>query len=123
MKLPLFLIAFSFGLLAQDQARIVGVVSDPTGAAISRASITATDERTGSKRQATADDRGFYIITNLSPSNYSVVASGQNLGPTEFKEVTLTVGQERTLNITLQPASVNTQVNVESGALTEVETS
>jgi hypothetical protein len=123
MKLLPLLIAVSFCLLAQDQARIVGVVSDPTGAVISRASITATDEKTGSKRQTTADDRGFYVITNLNPSSYSIVASNQSLAPTELKEVTLTVGQERTLNITLQPASVNTQVNVESGALTEVETS
>src|SRR5260370_1360911 len=68
-------------------------------------------------------ERGFYIITNLSPSIYSVVAISPNLSPREFQDVTLSVGQERTLNITLQPATVATEVTVEGGALTQVDTS
>src|SRR6266853_1162493 len=98
MKTLLVLISFSCCALAQDQARIVGTVSDPTGGVIARATVTATDERTGSNREVAADDNGFYIITNLNPSTYTIAGSGRSLGATEFKQVSLAVGQERTLN-------------------------
>src|SRR5689334_15190278 len=121
---PLFLLlSISVCSLAQDQARIAGTVTDPTGAVIPKASVTATDAKNGTKRAVAADDRGFYIITNLSPSIYSVIASSTNLSPREFQDVTLSVGQERILNITLQPAAVATEVTVEGGALTQVDTS
>src|SRR5258707_7851217 len=123
MKPLLLLLSLSLCALAQDQARIVGTVTDPSGAVIPKATVTATDDKTGFKRQATSDDKGLYIITNLMPSTYTVVGNSQNLGPTEFKEVALSVGQERTLNITLNPASVATEVTVSGGDLTQVETS
>jgi Carboxypeptidase regulatory-like domain len=123
MKQLFLLLSIGVCALAQDQARIAGTITDPTGAVIPKASVTATDARNGTKRQVSADDRGFYIITNLSPSIYSVVAASPNLSPREFQDVTLSVGQERTLNITLQPSAVTTEVTVEGGALTQVDTS
>jgi len=41
----------------------------------------------------------------------------------EYTEIHLSVGQERTLNIVLQPASVTTEVNVSGGELTVIDTS
>lgn len=108
---------------AQDQGRIVGTVTDSTGAVISKASITVTNEKTGAAREAIADGRGYYIVTNLAPSAYKVVGSGMGLGPTEFTNLNLAVGQERTLNITLNPASVVTEITVSGGELTQVDTS
>ena len=73
IRLSIVFVAISISLLAQaDLARIVGTVSDPTGAVIPGASITAKDNRTGSLRQATADERGYYVIANISPSMYSL---------------------------------------------------
>jgi hypothetical protein len=122
MKQLFLLLSISVCALAQNQARIAGTVTDPSGGVIPKASITVTDSKTDLKRQVTTDDRGRYMITNLSPSTYTVVATATNLGPANY-EVTVTVGQERTLNILLQAASVATEVTVESGALTQVETS
>ncbi len=48
---------------AQSQAlngQIEGVVTDATGAAIPNASITITNMETGSERQITSDESGFY---------------------------------------------------------------
>ncbi len=111
-------------LFAQsDKTRIVGTVSDSTGAAIANAAITATDAKTGVERKVVADDHGFYVIANLAPSTYTVKAEGNGLGPAEFSEVPLSVGQERVLNIVLQPATVSTSVTVSGGELTVVDTS
>jgi len=123
MKQLFFLLSISVCALAQDQARIAGTITDPSGGVIPKATVTATDARNGTKRQVSADDRGFYIITNLNPSVYQVVAASPNLSPREFQDVTVSVGQERILNITLQPAAVATEVTVEGGALTQVDTS
>jgi len=123
MKQLFLLLSISVCALAQDQARIAGTITDPSGGVIPKATVTATDARNGTKRQVSADDRGFYIITNLNPSVYQVVAASPNLSPREFQDVTVSVGQERILNITLQPAAVATEVTVEGGALTQVDTS
>jgi len=122
-RLLLPLLSVCLCALAQDQARIVGTITDPTGAVIPKASVTVTNDKTGVKRDVTADDKGYYIVTNLSPASYTVLSKTANLGPAEFTEVTLAVGQERTLNIVLQPATVSTEVTVSGGELTQVDTS
>src|ERR1700676_4588596 len=111
MRRPLLVfVAIGVSLLGQaDRARIVGTVSDPTGAVIPGASIMAKDYNTGSERQATADERGYYVITNLSPSDYTVTGKSKDLGPNEYSRVHLSVGQERTLNIVLQPARLTAE--------------
>src|SRR5438128_2383885 len=124
IRLSIVFVAISISLLAQaDLARIVGTVSDPTGAVIPGASITAKDNRTGSLRQATADERGYYVIANISPSDYVVTGKSKDLGPNEYSRIHVSVGQERTLNIVLQPASVTSEITVSGGELSVVDTS
>ena len=105
------------------QARIVGTVTDSSGAVLPKASVTVTDQKTGAKREASPDDKGFYAITNLTPSTYTVTATAANFANAEVRDYTLSAGQERNLNLSLQPGSVTTEVSVVSGALSEVETS
>jgi len=106
-----------------EKARIVGSVVDPTGAVIQGAKIVAKDSRTGEQRQATSDNKGLYILNNLTPSSYDLTATGNGLGPAPYTEVRVTVGQERTLNIVLQPATVATEVTVSGGELSTIDTS
>jgi len=106
-----------------DKARIVGTVTDATGAVIPNASITAKDTKTGAERSIAGDERGYYILTNLTPSDYTITAKGNGLGPAEYTEIHLSVGQERVLNIVLMPASVASEVTVAGGELTTIDTS
>jgi hypothetical protein len=123
MRLLAFLTISLCAFAQADKARLIGTVADSTGAIIPSAAITIKDTKTGLERQASSDDRGFFAITNLSPSTYTVIAKSNGLGPMEYKEIHLSVGQERTLNIVLQPASVTTEVNVSGGELTVIDTS
>src|SRR5215469_7841544 len=84
-----------------DSARIVGTVADISGAIISNAVITAKNERTGQERKVVADEHGYYVIPNLTPSSYTVTGQGSGLGPAEYTQIPLSVGQERRLNIIL----------------------
>src|SRR5690349_10797579 len=90
--------------------RIVGSVVDPTGAVIPGVTVTLHNENTGEERTTTANDQGYYIAPQLPPGVYSLTGKGSGLGPQEYREVHLAVGQERTLNMILQPASLTTEV-------------
>src|SRR4051812_23890485 len=106
-----------------DSGRIAGTVADPTGAVVPNAAIKIVDEKTGQERKVVADGAGHFVIANLAPSTYKVTAEGSGLGPAELAGIPLSVGQERTLNIVVQPASVATTVEVAGGELTVVDTS
>jgi len=87
MRLLAFL-TFSICAFAQaDKARLIGTVADSTGAVIPSAAITIKDTKTGLERQASSDDRGFFAITNLSPSTYTVIAKSNGLGRLAFWSV------------------------------------
>ena len=118
-----FLLLSTYALAQSGQARIVGTVTDSSGAVLPKATVTVTDDKTGAKRVASPDDKGFYAITNLTPSTYSVTATAANFANAEVREYALSAGQERNLNLALQPGTVTTEISVVSGALSEVETS
>jgi Carboxypeptidase regulatory-like domain len=106
-----------------DTGRITGTITDATGAALQSATITVKNEKTGQIRKAMAGDQGAYIVTQLGPSSYTVTAAATGMAPAEYSGVILQVGQERTLNIAMQVATVTTEVQVSGGALAVLETS
>src|SRR5439155_24090491 len=57
---------------------ITGSVTDPSGAAIPRAHVTATETGTGFERSIATDDTGRYTVPSLRPTEYSLTieASG-----------------------------------------------
>src|SRR5437763_1891162 len=106
-----------------DAARIVGTVTDPSGAVISAAAITVKNEKTVLSRSVTTSEQGRYLVTPLLPSAYTVTVTAPGMSNAEFQGITLQVGQERTLNVTMQPASVTTMVNVSGGELSVIDVS
>src|SRR4029077_4626530 len=59
----------------------------------------------------------------LGPSSYAVTAEATGMAPAEHTGIILQVGQERTLNVVMQVASVTTAVQVSGGDLAVLETS
>ena len=106
-----------------DNSKIVGTVVDSSGGYITNADITIKDTKTGIERKVTGDDKGYYVVSNLKASDYTVTAKGNGLGPAVYSEIHVSAGQERILNITLQPSSVSTEITVSGGELTTLETS
>jgi hypothetical protein len=102
--------------------RIVGVIKDGTGAVVPDAAVTVVDEKTGQERKVAADTAGYYVVSNLAPSSYKIVAKGNGLGPAEISGVPLPVGTERHVDVVVQPASQNTEITVAAGDLAQVDT-
>jgi hypothetical protein len=120
------LMAVSLPLLfgQNDAGRIVGMVTDGTGAAVPNVAISVVNQHTKAERRVVSDAAGLYIVPNLPAfSTYDVKAEAKGFGVWETKGVPLSVGQERTLNVLLQPASVTTEVTVSGGELSVLDTS
>src|SRR5579871_4968652 len=64
---------FSFPARSQTAAgRIVGVVTDPAGAIIVGAKVTATNTATGVRSETTTRPDGSYQVLDLGIGNYTV---------------------------------------------------
>ncbi len=57
---------------AQALGAITGTVSDPSGAAVPNAKVTATETGTTFERSITADAAGRYTIPSLRPTGYTL---------------------------------------------------
>ncbi len=106
-----------------DVARIVGVVKDSSGGIVQGAKVTAKSEQTGAEQSVNSDSRGYYVLTQLLPSNYTVTANSPGLVAAETSGIVLQVGQERTVNLTLRPAGQKAEVTVSAGDLQTLDTS
>jgi hypothetical protein len=104
-----------------DQGRITGTVVDAQGGVVPGAIVVAKNERTGEERTATTNESGYYIISPLKPSTYSVTATAQNL-TVRLTAVRVLVGQELNLDLTLQATGVEAKVDVVATGDTAIDT-
>jgi hypothetical protein len=112
----------SVPLFAQGNAgRILGVINDQSGGAVSGATVTVTDVQRGTTRTLAADVTGAYNAPNLLPSTYTVRADFKGFKAVERQNIGLEVGQEVRIDLTLQPGE-QTQVITVNEALPLVET-
>src|SRR6266576_1830250 len=116
------LFAFPFSARSQtDQGRIAGTVTDANGAVVPGAAVLIKNDRTGDERTATTNEAGYYVISALKPSVYSVTATAQNLS-IRVSNVEVLVGQETKLALTLQPTGVEAKVDIVAGGDTALDT-
>ncbi len=112
----LFLVFAGRPIAAQTSGNgnINGTVSDQTGATVPNATVVVLNTDTGVSRSLTTNGDGAYQATFLLPGRYEVTASGTGFGKVDRKNLILTVGQILTVDVTLPPASVSTEVIVTS---------
>jgi carboxypeptidase family protein len=104
-----------------DRGRIVGTVTDANGAIVPGATVLVKNEGTGEERTTTTNESGYYIIPSLRPAFYTLKASAQNL-TVQATNVQVLVGQELTLDLTLQATGVEAKVDVTTGGSSAIET-
>ena len=106
-----------------DTGRIVGTVKDSTGAIVPGVMITVISEKTGQQRTATSNEQGVYTVTGLPAATYTVKSSSAGLAAPDYTNITLQVGQEKIVNVTMQPATVTTELTVAEADLPLIDTS
>jgi hypothetical protein len=118
--LALCLCSAAVPVMAQSQAstgQIAGIVTDTQGAAIARATVTASNKQTGLARSSTSNDDGLYAILLLPPGFYNVSAEASGFASTSIKDVEVSVGRTFDLKISMSASGVQEVVNVTAGAV------
>ncbi len=103
-------------LFAQASGSLSGRVADASGAALPGVTLRATDDATGFSRSVVTQTDGTYKFQALPPGTYSVIAELSGFATTTMKRVQVNVATDRTLNVTLNPASVKEQITVTAEA-------
>src|SRR5712691_2951621 len=96
-------------------AQLSGLVTDPNGGIVPGATVTGRNTETTLTRSTQSTDTG-YVLTNLPPGFYEVTVEAPNFARLRQTGVELTVGQQATLNLTLQLKGAAEMVTVESRA-------
>ena len=79
-----------------DAGRIVGTVTDASGAGVPNTSIAVVNERTGQERKVTGDAAGSYVVPYLPSSTYKVTIQQSGFAQWQTTGIPISVGQERT---------------------------
>jgi hypothetical protein len=111
-----FLLVLGTQALAQE-ATIVGTVTDPSGAAVTTATITITNNDTGVERTLPSNSDGQYVAPDLHIGHYTVRATAAGFKVAEQKGITLNVGDRTRIDFKLQVGSAQEQVTVEANAV------
>jgi len=97
---------------AQATGTIVGTVTDPSGAIIPGARVTATNVATAVSQSTVTTGAGTYTIPNLVVGTYNISAEGQGFKSGSATGVTLDVSQTRQVDFKLTLVGVESTVEV-----------
>ncbi len=111
--------------LAQSQsstADLNGTITDPSGAVVPGATVTAKNTATGVSRTVTSGNSGTYQFIGLPPGDYEITAEAATFKKTVISPVKLTVGQSAELGIALEIGGDDVVVTISGGDVQIVET-
>src|SRR5437879_5714768 len=103
-------------LSAQNATGVInGSVTDPNGAAVVRATVTATNKDTGFLRKVIVGNEGAFVFENLQPGEYEVRV--EHPGFTSQKEtVTVEIGGTITVSFALTLGATTQTIEVTGSA-------
>jgi hypothetical protein len=107
-------------VMAQSQAstgQIAGIVTDNQGAAISGATIKATNTQTGLEQTVKSGDDGLYKLVLLPSGIYKVTGEATGFASTTINNVEVIVGRTMDVKIAMGVSGVQESVNVSAGAV------
>ena len=112
-------------LAQQPTASLTGVVTDPNGAVIPGATVTAINKATNFSRSATTNGDGLYVISNLPVGMYDVRVEAKGFTTKISQDVVaLTVGQSVRLDAALGAGKISETVDLTGEMpMVDVETS
>src|SRR5215472_7356609 len=86
---------------SQGFGNIVGTVTDPSGAVLANAKVTAMEAETGVSREALTTSSGTYVIPGLRPTSYSLSVEVPGFIKYSQANIQLTADQSVTVNVAM----------------------
>src|SRR6202047_329862 len=107
------LLAVALPLISQSTTgRILGTVSDQSGAAVAGAALSAPDIRRAPTRAGAADASGDYVVTESQPGIYKVRAEAKGFKTVERVNIVVEVAQDLRVDLSLPTGQVSETVVV-----------
>ena len=104
-------------LIAQSTGgRILGRVTDPSGAVVNNVKVTLINEATGTQRSVTTNESGDYVLVEVTPGTYYTEYELTGFKKNVRHGITVDVNQVVTLNMILQLGEAKEIVDVTSEA-------
>ncbi len=97
-----------------------GVVTDASGAAIPRATLTLTSLNTGATHQLATTSAGEYSFTEIMPGGYKLTVASPGFQEKDYEQITIVLNETHELNVSLATGEVNTVVQVTGDVATIV---
>jgi len=108
----IILLAGGLASAQEFRATVTGRVLDPSQAAVAGCAVQVRNVDTNEVSSATSDAGGNYTVPFLRPGKYTVTAEATGFKRFTREGLVLNVGQNLTLNITLELGAVTEQVTV-----------
>jgi hypothetical protein len=106
-------------LCAQGGANgtILGTVTDTAGAVVAGARVDITNVATNVTNQTQTTSSGDFTVPFLSPGTYRVMVESSGFQKAVTDSVTLAVGQQARVNVTMKPGQVSETVEVQASSV------
>ncbi|HXE13579.1 MAG TPA: TonB-dependent receptor [Bryobacteraceae bacterium] len=107
-----------------ESATVLGTIHDPTGAAVSGASVTLTDTRTGVVFRTKTDNNGNYEFVNERLGAYRVTVEATGFKTAVTADFDLQVNARQRVDLTLQLGDTSQNITVtDAASLLETDSS
>jgi len=101
----------SFSFAQEFRASIIGQVTDPSGAPVPEATVTAIQHGTNQTFTAKTNTAGVYSIDFVQPGQFTVTVEAQGFSKEVYPDVPLEPAQKLNLNAKLTVGQVNQEVD------------
>ncbi|HYP06407.1 MAG TPA: TonB-dependent receptor, partial [Bryobacteraceae bacterium] len=109
--------ALPAALTAQEsRASLTGVVTDPSGAAIPGAIVSARHLATNAPTETTTNESGNYVLPFLNTGEYAITVSAQGFKAARQEKLELRISERRELNFQLEVGAAAETVTVRAEA-------
>jgi Carboxypeptidase regulatory-like domain/TonB dependent receptor len=120
--LALCTLALTTLVQAQYRTSIQGVVTDPTGAVVSGATLTLTNPATGEKWVRTSNDVGVYNFNALAAAPFRLEVAAKGFKTKVLENVVLIPEQPNALDVQLELGNESTTVSVNADTIPAIDT-
>ena len=106
------LLSFTSAVAQTDRGSLTGHVTDPNGAGVAKAKVTATNINTAETREVTTSDDGDYAIPELKADPYRVTVEASGFKTAAAENIVSAVQVNSTLDFKLEIGEISTHVTI-----------
>ena len=122
-----FFLALTLVLTPLTQAQrylgtIQGEITDPSGAKVPGATVTAEEASTHFKTEGKSNEAGTYSFSSLNPGTYTISITAQGFQPQTITSIVLTAGQSQNIDVKLSVGAQTESIEVVANSNTLLDT-